>query len=386
MGKSEIPRNDYQTRLERWEDHADIPIGVEGSHGPVMQLACEFWESRGRRDSEESHDEDEWSLFDIIRGSREIVFDVDEAGHPTLCFIMYCLANDDIALRVTPLLEANELEPDEILMHLAMARIFEVPVVPNTEEAAPMLAQYHRRMLNEGFKVDEGAKRYRLTERIDPDAEVSGLLKELTSVRPLAPAEVSLIRDRLEGELEALSHANKMISALDAAIDRLESCLLADHANESELQLCITDNPILLGLDYRLVKLKHKLGAEYEMDYALIRWSGHVDLLEIEASTRKPFTQKLDPSSYLVHAEQQVLDWLHWVERNHSYAREELPGLMRPMGYVVIGRDSHLTKDAQNRLAFRNRIYGGAITVLTYDSLLNRAKVIRSTLTTPVPE
>ncbi|MCB8980031.1 MAG: hypothetical protein H6657_21685 [Ardenticatenaceae bacterium] len=63
------------------------------------------------------------------------------------------------------------------------------------------------------------------------------------------------------------------------------------------MQRCLTDNPILFGLDYQLVIPKQALGSEYEMDYALVRWNGQIDLVEIEASTHKLFTKKIKPDS-----------------------------------------------------------------------------------------
>ena len=62
------------------------------------------------------------------------------------------------------------------------------------------------------------------------------------------------------------------------------------------------------------------------MDYALERRSGLVDLVEIEASHHFLFTLRGNPRQHLIHAEQQVLDWLHWIEAHGAYARERLGG------------------------------------------------------------
>jgi hypothetical protein len=58
--------------------------------------------------------------------------------------------------------------------------------------------------------------------------------------------------------------------------------LLAEGVREEELQRCLTRNPTLFGAEYREIKPKHRLGAEFEMDYALVRVSGVVDIVEIE--------------------------------------------------------------------------------------------------------
>ena len=116
------------------------------------------------------------------------------------------------------------------------------------------------------------------------------------------------------------------------------------------------------------------------MDYALERVSGLIDLVEIEASTHRLFNKRGDPTKDLVHAEQQVLDWLDWLERNHSYARENLPGLMRPRGYVLIARSKGLTEEEQRTLSRRNTIFGETLQVLTYDDVLARARNMKRLL------
>ena len=78
----------------------------------------------------------------------------------------------------------------------------------------------------------------------------------------------------------------------------------------------------------------------------------------------------------LVHAEQQVLDWLDWIERHGELARRDLPQLQRPVGYVVIGRDDTLDEDAQRRLRQRNAMLAPSIEIMTYDGLLSRAKAL----------
>ena len=57
---------------------------------------------------------------------------------------------------------------------------------------------------------------------------------------------------------------------------------------------------MLFGPDYVRIIPNHRLGAEYEMYYALERHSGLFDLVEIEASTLALFTRGGDPSSHLV--------------------------------------------------------------------------------------
>ncbi|WP_157824192.1 Shedu anti-phage system protein SduA domain-containing protein [Planococcus sp. MB-3u-03] len=93
--------------------------------------------------------------------------------------------------------------------------------------------------------------------------------------------------------------------------------------NENRLQEILTTYPILFGTEYIEVLDKHRFGSEYEADYVLKRYNGLYDVVEIEASTLNVYTKQGNPASALVHAEQQIMDWLEWIEHNNSYAREK---------------------------------------------------------------
>jgi hypothetical protein len=192
----------------------------------------------------------------------------------------------------------------------------------------------------------------------------------------LSPAELLVLRGAVQREFEARDEAGRLLASLRAGIQELTVELQAEAANEGELQACLTRNPLLFGLDYHRVIPQHRLGAEYVMDYALERVSGFVDLVEIEASAHALYTQQHKPTAALVRAEQQVLDWLDWIERNADYARQSLPGVQRPLGYVVIGRSSSLSEEDQARLRRRNTTLQGSVQVLTYDDLLARAQMM----------
>jgi hypothetical protein len=111
---------------------------------------------------------------------------------------------------------------------------------------------------------------------------------------------------------------------LDVAIQALAASLDTTERNEHEIQICITSHPVLFGVEYREVIPKHRFGDDYEMDYALRRLNGTVDLVELESSTLKLFTESGQPRSDLVHAEQQVQDWQNWMQNNGAYAARKL--------------------------------------------------------------
>jgi hypothetical protein len=167
-------------------------------------------------------------------------------------------------------------------------------------------------------------------------------IESISAGQWFSPAEIGLIRNVVVRELCERETAGRILASLRIAIEDLSRCLAGEGRNEGVLQRCLTDNPILFGPEYVRVIPKHRLGAEFEMDYALERVSGLFDLVEIEASSHALFTRSGNPTQQLVHAEQQVLDWIDWIEAHGEYARYGLPGLVSPVGYVVIGRSTSL--------------------------------------------
>ena len=68
---------------------------------------------------------------------------------------------------------------------------------------------------------------------------------------------------------------------------------------------------------------------------------------------------------------------MSWIERHNSYARDKLPGLVSPVGYVVIGRRDTMGASELEKLARRNVHWRGQVQILTYDDLLDRARNLK---------
>ncbi len=322
---------------------------------------------------------------DMIQACRELIFDIrDEA--PIFHAIMYSFDTDEMAVKLEHMFEIlvepkqSEEEIDEDVRNtLALATGYGVPVYPNNEKVAPILSKFHRRMLIDGFTAPDGKGnrvRLRLTHSLGKRIHDPELINELDPTEMVSPADLLLMREALATEMVQLSGAKRVISGIRQAVAELEELLLSEERNENAVQRCLTANPLLFGPEYLRVIPKHRLGSEYEMDYALEKHSGLVDLVEIESSSLPLFNKKGDPSSYLIHAEQQVIDWIHWIETNNPYARRGLPGLANPMGFVVIGRSHSMNERDTERLRTRNSLLQPKLTILTYDHLLERAKQI----------
>ena len=363
------PHAHYEDRLERWKDVnvATFRVTLEAS-------------TAGDADKRSPKAPPSFP-FRLLSAAREVIFDINEDGGPVFHYVLFMIDAVAEELVLSPALEQFGDDDNGVLQTLALAVIFEVPVYPRNERVAVDLARYQGRLHDEGFVFRrEGGEetRFKLTKGLPEDLEAG--IEYLRSQSFLPPADVALLAERFKLKLEEQSEAAAVLARLRAAIADLESCLGAESRNESALQKSLTANSILFGLQYRRVIPKHRLGAEYEMDYALEQLSGVVDLVEIEASTHPLYLKNGDPSRHLTHAEQQVLDWLSWVDQYPEYARRSLPGIMRPVGYVVIGRDESLSESDQERLRRRNLVLQGSVQLLTYDDVLRRARALLSVL------
>ncbi|NNJ25938.1 Shedu anti-phage system protein SduA domain-containing protein [Alienimonas chondri] len=376
---TEVPgQSNIRKRTDKWREPLRLLTGVVGDDDSAAKNIAKLSEELKAEDTPEE------GTYTLIQSCRELIYDVD-GDKPVFHMIAYAInTNLEIcALHLMDMLvgegkageDKNAVER-EIVSTLAMASAAEVPVYCNTPNLEPELARYHRKMLLEGFQIPDAEgklSRFKLTASPGTLVDSADYLREATGTRGYAPAELLLMREAVSAELTRLSTADRLLSSLSYAIDELRARLDTESRNEYSLQEWITENPILFGAEYSQIIPKHRLGSEYEMDYALVRHSGLIDLVELESSNLELYTKNEHPRSELVHAEQQVLDWHEWLEENGPYARQRLPNAYSPRGFVILGRDSMLTNRTRTKLRRRNLAFGESIQIMTYDDLLARA-------------
>ena len=298
-------------RLDKWARPLSLGFGVaindEAKADRIIALQKEL-----RADREQSDDGEGFTISTMIRSCRELIFDVVD-GKPLLHAISYSINGDTLEIQADKLFEISaspeEDEDDEFRHILAIAAIEEVPVYPNTPSLAPRLASIHRKMLSEGFTTPDGkGGRMWLKLAARPTTEFSDpkFLSQIDCTTPIYPAEVEIIRSVLFEELGRLGRAEQVLASIDVAVEQLSDLLDSSTRNENAIQACVTGNPILFGTEYLRIIPKHRLGSEFEMDYAAEKLNGVVDLIEIESSNLKLYTQSGNPTAHLVHAEQQV--------------------------------------------------------------------------------
>lgn len=169
---------------------------------------------------------------------------------------------------------------------------------------------------------------------------------------------------------------DKAIAGLEAAINEFEK-VLETHANDEKMIQLFLDtkrNRILLEPGM-IPPLRSEVWiGRNKADFVVELPPGERYLLvEIERPIHKLFTEKDRITKEVNHAQQQVEDWMNRISEHPHEARETLPGIREPQGWVVIGRRSIMTENQQRVLERKNARMQN-ITIMTYDDLLDRAK------------
>jgi hypothetical protein len=363
-----------ERRTEVWNERKPCKAFMIGEDEEVFELAERKWREVGRY---EWHATDPRYFADYVRSAKEIILDIED-DKPVFHFVMFMFDASSFEVCIERAFKtASAMSDDDVKKVLALALVEQVPVIPNSPSVAPTLAEYHKEMLLGGFTTkdtDGSDVRIVLSEHHGRRVDSVTAFESLRLIAPPPVAELILMRQAVLDELDRRAEAARILVTLKLAIAQLEAALQSESRNERRIQECLTENPVLFGVDYVKIMPQHQLGSDFVMDYALEHVSGHVDLLEIEASTHTLFTQKGHPRQALVHAEQQAIDWLQWIEENSEYARSKLPSLKRPTGHVIIGRSHTMNSGDRQRLQWRNAILKGAVVIMTYDDLLDRAR------------
>ncbi|SHM42923.1 Shedu anti-phage system protein SduA domain-containing protein [Flavobacterium chilense] len=324
------------------------------------------------------------SNFALIENAKELIFDVKN-NTPKIHVISTLLCLETFQLKYDHILDItfesyeNENVFDNVKDTLALALAIDVPVYPNTSSMEKELSKYYKSILETGFTAPDNEGRsvkLKATNSKEINDFKVNNLKNIDLTKFWSALDVLLLKENLQEEFLKLNNAYRTLNYLEVAISKLEIALINNNRNENELQSILTENPILFGIEYSKILPKHRLGSEYEIDYALEQFSGVIDVVEIESSNLKLYTKQGNPTKELVHAEQQVIDWINWIEKNNSYANSKINGFISPKAFVIIGRNSDLTEKNKESLIRRNRIFNGIISVLTYDDLLIKAKTM----------
>ncbi|MGI8810691.1 MAG: Shedu anti-phage system protein SduA domain-containing protein [Acidimicrobiales bacterium] len=173
-------------------------------------------------------------------------------------------------------------------------------------------------------------------------------------------------RDRTASDLRETVRAFKALLDLDPS--------------EEEVQVFLSEHPVMLFPTALSVRPKVKLGSEWVTDFVIRRSDTDYELVEIEPPGHPLYTRQQNPSHQLTHALKQVLDWRQWVSEFPEYARLAMPGIARPQGRVVIGRRAQLTDESARALHHHNQELNH-IVIDTYDDLIARVEHLIDNIT-----
>jgi hypothetical protein len=169
---------------------------------------------------------------------------------------------------------------------------------------------------------------------------------------------------------------DRVIAELEAAITEFEQ-VLEIHANDEKMIQYYLDtkrNRILLEPSMIPPLRKEVWIGNKKADFVVELPPGERYLLvEIERPIHKLFTKEDRIRKEVVHAQQQIEDWMNRISEHPHEARETLPGIKEPQGWVVIGRRSTMTENQQKVLERKNARHQN-IKIMTYDDLLDRAR------------
>lgn len=334
-----------------------------------------------RKFCKESKGKEESFFSSLWKNCAEIILNIDKDGSYCLDIVMRSLDADTLEIVVQPTLQMLGFDnQNDLKQPFAFAMLENVPIFGNTPDLHDKVMAVQQEIIQKGFEfTDQDGKSHHLKfskyHEID-FRNPKALMDKLIRHDYVMPVEIRLLVDALSGQFREYTQAAKYIKQIETALEQLSDLLQSNHRNEHELQRCLTRHPILFGTEYCRIISKHRLGSEYEMDYALEKYDGTFDLVEIEASTLKLYNSNGDPAAKLIHAEQQVLDWQSWIEEKNLYAKERLAGVAMPRGFVIIGRSSKMAGHEKKKLVRRNLAHRGHIEILTYDNLLDKCKTL----------
>lgn len=175
------------------------------------------------------------------------------------------------------------------------------------------------------------------------------------------------------------------IKKREDAINQFEE-MLKNDLPESKWQGWFEENSWVLGREFVKILGERRIDTNNISDYLIESYDGFLDIIEI----KKPEEGKLDfwsksrdhdnvvPSSSLVKAITQVTKYIYEVEResnsNKFLARVKIP-IVKPRGILIFGRSSNWDDEEKEAYRIINSSYHNLL-IMTYDHVLDRAKII----------
>jgi hypothetical protein len=128
-------------RIDKWREPYYLPRIISGDTDPELEKLLKTREIKENKD--ELASTGGFSLTTMILASKEIIFDLQNE-EMKLIFVMYALDQESLQICVTNLLEtADPLSGDDVKRTLAAAHVYEIPVLPNSDDCQDKLLQLY---------------------------------------------------------------------------------------------------------------------------------------------------------------------------------------------------------------------------------------------------
>ncbi|EMX5476366.1 DUF4263 domain-containing protein [Pseudomonas aeruginosa] len=202
------------------------------------------------------------------------------------------------------------------------------------------------------------------------------------SVSPSAHQSQKRLRDKqelLKKKLQSLRPSFLPAAKMERSF--IELCWLLNRVKtrERDLHRFLKENYQILDSHLAAIFSEVPIG-KYRADLVLQYHQSdkRVVLVELEPHDKKIFTKKNRLRHQVIHALQQVEDWIQEIHRGVPNIPGWLQGSYTAEGMIVIGRSKDLTEEQRETLALKNA--KSSIKILTYDDLLERLSRLIKTL------
>ncbi len=226
-----------------------------------------------------------------------------------------------------------------------------------------------RFLLTSRIKLKVGWEAFEVYPSFDPQLWQSAMAPTWAELDLLAAAARHNLRDQQLREIDPNAAARNRFASLLKQFEMLLS------GPEESVQQFLRDHPELLSPTHTKMWPKLPLGARVT-DFVFREPPNDYLLVELEAPVRRLFRDDGQPREQLVHAIDQVDDWVRYIEDNLATVQREL-GLIaisvQPRLLIVIGRSSDLTNENRRKLVtLQNQ--RRRLRIVTYDDLLASAR------------
>lgn len=197
-------------------------------------------------------------------------------------------------------------------------------------------------------------------------SDLAGL--DVLATSPLLPDSAVSIRP-----LDPTAAVESIIVEFERLLDKPD----VDEVRDIQPFLAEPKRWFLLSPSCKNVWSQKMLGNKFRVDFVVQEATDTYVAIEIESPTKQLYKggKAGAPYAEFTQAEQQVRDYCNYIDMNRdSVEREEdLAGIFKPRGLVVIGRRRDLSVDAARKLRERNADEG-RYKILVYDDLIDQAR------------